>query len=100
VEGYYRKLQPSGAKVVRLDVQWDEEADDQSPITEKRNASQSTVRSDPDDEEWEKVEAEDDDDDDHGVQLLGESRVLDKDEMTHSRKRKAEEENGNKPQRR
>lgn len=100
VDGYYRKLQPSGAKIVRLDVQWDEETDDQGPITEKKNASQSTVRSDPDDEEWEKVEAEEDEEDDHGVQLLGESQVLDKDEMTPSRKRKAEEESGNKPQRR
>jgi ribosomal protein S18 acetylase RimI-like enzyme len=100
VEGYYRRLQPSGAKVVRLDLQWNDVADDQSPVTEKKNASQSTVRSDPDDEGWEKVEAEDDEDDDHGVQLLSESQVLDKDEMTPSRKRKAEEENGNMPQRR
>ncbi|KAF3399805.1 N-alpha-acetyltransferase 50 [Penicillium rolfsii] len=100
VEGYYRKLEPSGAKVVRLNVQWDEETDDQSPITEKKNASQRTGRSDHDDEEWEKVEAEDDEDDDHGVQLLGDSQVLDRKEMTPSRKRKAEEESGNKPQRR
>lgn len=100
VEGYYRRLKPSGARVVRLDVQWDEEDDGPSPVIEKKNASQSTVRSDPDDEGWEKVDAADSEEDDHGVQLLGESQVLDKDEMTPSRKRKAEEESGNKSQRR
>ncbi|KAJ5367948.1 uncharacterized protein N7496_007708 [Penicillium cataractarum] len=100
VEGYYRRLQPSGARVVRLDIQWDEEDNGPSPITEKKDASQSTVRSDPDDEGWEKLDVEDSEEDDHGVQLLGESQVLEKDEMTPSRKRKAEEENGNKPQRR
>lgn len=100
VEGYYRKLQPSGAKIVRLDVPWDEEAGGASPLSEKKNASQSTAQSDPDDEDWEKVEADDEEEDDHGVQLLSDSRLLDKEELTPSRKRKAEEEGGNKPQRR
>lgn len=100
VEGYYRKLQPSGAKIVRLDVPWDEEAGGASPLSEKKNASQSTARSEPDDEDWEKVEADDEEEDDHGVQLLSDSRLLDKEELMPSRKRKAEEEGGNKPQRR
>lgn len=100
VEGYYRRLQPSGAKIVRFDVPWDEDAGGASPLGEKKNASQSTARSDPDDEDWEKVEADDEEEDDHGVQLLSDSRLLDKEELTPSRKRKAEEEGGNKTQRR
>ncbi|KAJ5166132.1 uncharacterized protein N7482_004913 [Penicillium canariense] len=97
VEGYYRRLQPSGAKIVRLDVQWDE---DHGLVSEKKDASQRTARSDPDDDEWEKVEAEDGEEGDHGVRLLSESRVLEKDETTLSKKRKAREEGGSKSQRR
>ncbi|KAJ5699094.1 GNAT family acetyltransferase [Penicillium macrosclerotiorum] len=77
VEGYYRRLQPSGAKI----------------------ASQRTSRTAPEDEDWEKVEAEDEDDDDHGVQLLGESQILEKSE-TPTRKRKAEDDGVKELQRR
>jgi hypothetical protein len=48
VEGYYRRLKPSGAKIVRLDIASDE---DRSP--------NNAVPADQDDEDWEKVEAED-----------------------------------------
>ncbi|KAF7717924.1 Uncharacterized protein PECH_002672 [Penicillium ucsense] len=102
VEGYYRRLQPSGAKIVRLDVQWDDQAEDHDQSCEAHVAqeeSQNTTSSDAEDEEWEKVEA-DHDDDDHGVQPLDESRVLDRTDSTPSRKRKAEEESAHLPQRR
>lgn len=105
VEGYYRRLQPSGAKIVRLDVPWDGKADDRSAPREAQAAKVDAphrTSSDAEDEEWEKVEVhhDDDEDDDHGVELLGESRVLDRDDLTPSRKRKAEEEGGNRPPRR
>jgi ribosomal protein S18 acetylase RimI-like enzyme len=48
VEGYYRRLKPSGAKIVKLDIARDEE---QTP--------HNTVAADQEDEDWEKVEAED-----------------------------------------
>lgn len=99
VEGYYRRLKPSGAKIVRLDVQW-EENDPQCSVDEQsKDAHQATSRSGLGDEDWEKVELEDGEEGDHGVQPLGESLVLQKDD-TPSRKRKAEDGKGNKPQRR
>ncbi|KAJ6095253.1 hypothetical protein N7486_005999 [Penicillium sp. IBT 16267x] len=101
VEGYYRRLKPSGAKVVRLELQWeDEEAEGKSQVSMDINkAPKKSSPNDADDEDWEKVEAEDGEEDDHGVQLLSDSRILEGDE-TLSRKRKAEEEKGNHPQRR
>lgn len=98
VEGYYRRLKPSGAKIVRLDVQW-EENDLQRPVDEAKDAPQDTSRSGLGDEDWEKVEVEDGEEGDHGVQPLSESIILQKDD-TPSRKRKAEDDKGNKPQRR
>ncbi|KAJ5657404.1 uncharacterized protein N7484_001053 [Penicillium longicatenatum] len=101
VEGYYRRLKPSGAKIVRLEVQWEDEKAEGKPQVslELNEAAESSSPNDADDEDWEKVEAEDSDEGDHGVQLLSESRILDSDD-TPSRKRKAEEEKGNHPQRR
>lgn len=94
VEGYYRRLRPSGAKIVRLDLQRDDD-EGQGPVHEAQAASHSGV----DDEDWEKVEAEDGEEGDHGVQPLSESQSLET-EGTPSRKRKAEGESGSKPQRR
>jgi hypothetical protein len=82
VEGYYRRLQPSGARIVRLTIQQSEEDEHTRP---------TTPPNDPDDDDWEKVEAADGDEGDHGVQPLNESRLLDR-EDSGSRKRKAEEE--------
>jgi hypothetical protein len=87
VQGYYRRLKPSGARIVRLDLPCDDARE--SPDRKE------TPTSSPQDEDWEKVEAEDGEEGDHGVQLLGDSQ-----EETPSRKRKAEEEKGNQPQRR
>jgi ribosomal protein S18 acetylase RimI-like enzyme len=99
VEGYYRRLNPSGARIVKLDLKWQDE-NEQVDVANKNDeeALQSTSRSDPDDEDWEKVEAKDGDEGDHGVQPLPDSQSFD--ENTPSKKRKAEDEKGNAPQRR
>jgi hypothetical protein len=89
VAEYYRRLKPSGANIVRLDLQWDKETVEEASPEETGTRRDS--RSETDDEDWEKVEAEDGDEGDHGIQLLSESRVLEKQE-TPSRKRKAEED--------
>lgn len=99
VEGYYRRLKPSGAKIVRLDVQWEENDLQRLVDEEAKDAPQATSRSGLEDEDWEKVEVEDGEEGDHGVQPLSESLVLQKDD-TPSRKRKAEDDKGNNPQRR
>lgn len=90
VEGYYRRLKPSGARIVRLDLPYD---DAQKSLD--RDELKGCLKSSPQDEDWEKVEAEDGEEGDHGVQLLGDSQ-----EETPSRKRKAEDEKGDHPQRR
>lgn len=97
VENYYRRLKPSGARIVKLFLQWtsDEKAGPQGEeVPEPLDGKQDVVEQgsyDGDDEDWEKVEAEGEDEDerqDHGVQLLTDSKVLDPDEGG-SRKRKA-----------
>lgn len=90
VDEYYRRLKPSGAKIVRLDLQWDK--DTVQEASQEEEESRKETPADHDDEDWEKVEAEDGDEGDHGIQLLSESRVLENQE-TPSRKRKAEEYN-------
>ncbi|OQD75731.1 hypothetical protein PENDEC_c006G05356 [Penicillium decumbens] len=90
VEGYYRRLKPSGARIVRLDLPCEDAQE--SPVQEERPESPP---SSPQDEDWEKVEAEDGEEDDHGIQLSDDSQ-----EEAPSRKRKAEDEKGNQPQRR
>jgi ribosomal protein S18 acetylase RimI-like enzyme len=93
VAGYYRRLKPSGAKIVRLDLHWDEE----NQATPDQNIVRETSsRSELEDEDWEKVEAEDGDEGDHGIRHLNESQVLERQD-TPSRKRKAEDDN-HKPQ--
>lgn len=93
VEGYYRRLRPSGARIVRLDLQWTDV--DERPVKSEVQ-TQSKSHTDADDEDWEKVEAEDGEEGDHGVQPLAGSRVLDMEELS-SRKRKAEESGGKPP---
>lgn len=94
VAEYYRRLKPSGAKIVRLDLDWNEE--DKSSASTESNAQATTSSDEVEDEDWEKVEAEDDEEDDHGIQHLNESQVLEKQD-TPTRKRKAEDDN-HKPQ--
>lgn len=92
VEGYYRRLKPSGARIVRLDLMWEDSGS-------LGDASQAPSHNTVEDEDWEKVEVEDGEEEDHGVQPLGESQVLDPGELP-SKKRKAEDEYSSKPQRR
>ena len=101
LEGYYRRLNPSGAKIVQLDVEWEDDGEPPIPAMEK-DALRSMSPNDADDEEWEKVEAEDGEEGDHGVRPLNDSRILEREdkEVTPSRKRKAADEKGNHPQRR
>ncbi|KAJ5742777.1 uncharacterized protein N7511_011178 [Penicillium nucicola] len=87
VDDYYRRLKPSGAKIVRLDLQWDEVT--MKEASPESSDSQKGPCDNLEDEDWEKVEAEDGDEGDHGIQLLSESRFIEKPE-TPSRKRKAE----------
>jgi len=117
-EGYYRRLKPSGARIVRMDLEWDEEEDDAdaqkrtNPTVsssktagnkqQKETEAKGRAEGDEDeDDDWEKVEAEDDDDDQdsHGVEALGDggpesdSQVLVNPQQDGSkRKRKADEE--------
>ncbi|PYH97705.1 hypothetical protein BO71DRAFT_395952 [Aspergillus ellipticus CBS 707.79] len=97
VENYYRRLKPSGARIVKLVLHWSD-ADN-----ERNNSARSETQDPPkderktsggdDDDDWEKVEAEDDDEEDHGVQPFAESdsRLFELDDSM-SRKRKANDE--------
>ncbi|CAI7650292.1 unnamed protein product [Penicillium glandicola] len=90
VTEYYRRLKPSGAKIVRLDLNWNDEDETHAPTESK--TWNTTSPSEVEDEDWEKVEAEDGEEDDHGIQHLNESQVLENQD-TPSRKRKAEDDN-------
>ncbi|KAH8431620.1 uncharacterized protein LDX57_009277 [Aspergillus melleus] len=101
VENYYRKLRPSGARIVKLTLEWDEDEDDGSanakpdaPEQEKLSGDEEHFASaeEDGDDDWEKVEADDEDgDDDHGVTTFSDSKLLDADDAA-SRKRKADDE--------
>lgn len=87
IKGYYRRLNPGGAKVVRLDLDW-EDQEEEKKHQEKQAHSETKNNDDDDDDDdddWEKLEAEDDDDvDDHGVVHLSDSRILDGEEDSQS----------------
>ncbi|KKK13772.1 hypothetical protein P175DRAFT_0559757 [Aspergillus ochraceoroseus IBT 24754] len=95
VENYYRRLKPSGARIVKLVLQWrysDDSIPMQSPVQAPSETTQFGRKSSEEDEDWEKVEAEDDDDqDEHGVQSFTDSKLFDIEDSA-SRKRKADEE--------
>ncbi|EFQ98337.1 hypothetical protein MGYG_01370 [Nannizzia gypsea CBS 118893] len=50
IEGYYRRLSPGGARIVKLDLTWDDEAE---------NAAENNSHTCNEDDDWEKVEAHD-----------------------------------------
>ncbi|EEA26960.1 hypothetical protein TMatcc_004759 [Talaromyces marneffei ATCC 18224] len=88
VKGYYRRLNPGGARIVRLDLDWDNDEQDEEANTLQQDSEQSLQSSDvskatksaneeqsDDDDDWEKLEAEEDDD--HGVVHLTDSQLLD-----------------------
>ncbi|KXG54341.1 Acyl-CoA N-acyltransferase [Penicillium griseofulvum] len=89
VAEYYRRLKPSGAKIVRLDLNWNE---DEAHPPKEENAQTTTSPGEMEDEDWEKVEAEDGEEGDHGIQQLNESQFLENQDVP-SRKRKAEDDN-------
>lgn len=97
VENYYRRLKPSGARIVKLELQRDYATNDnqateilaQPPAVQEE--TDRKVSSDADDD-WEKVEAEDElEPEELGVQSFTESTFLDINESAR-RKRKADEE--------
>ncbi|PWY75893.1 GNAT family acetyltransferase [Aspergillus eucalypticola CBS 122712] len=93
VENYYRRLKPSGAKIVKLVLQWTDAPKEEILPINKRQDQRKAPGGD-DDDDWEKVEAEDgDDEEDHGVQPFADtdSKILEVDEGM-SRKRKADDE--------
>ncbi|GIJ90218.1 hypothetical protein Asppvi_009171 [Aspergillus pseudoviridinutans] len=96
VENYYRRLKPSGAKIVKLVLRWSDDGDDADGTpqsgTEQPQPIQNDSKSQDEDEDWEKVEAEDSDDPDaHGVQQFTGSSILEGDDAPQ-RKRKADDE--------
>ncbi|KAL4874828.1 hypothetical protein BJY04DRAFT_173471 [Aspergillus karnatakaensis] len=101
VENYYRRLKPSGARIVKLNLHWDDNEDNQQP-TENTIESPSvqppperqTTPEPEGDDDWERVEAEDELDPDElglGVHSFADSRLLDVDEGV-GKKRKADGE--------
>ena len=96
VENYYRRLKPSGARIVKLVLQWNDDASDKAAeVDVPPTSSQSredTQKSLEEDDDWEKVEAEDgEDNEDHGVQPFTGSKILEADDGVN-RKRKADDE--------
>lgn len=103
VESYYRKLKPSGARIVKLTLEWDDDDDvEQGDIKAKQDVRvQSKLSGDEEeqfasaeedgDDDWEKVEADDEDEDDHGVRPFSDSKLMDADDAAN-RKRKADDE--------
>jgi N-alpha-acetyltransferase 50 len=64
VEGYYRRLKPGGARIVRWDLQWGDgekgnAIDLPMPMTAHETGKRLKVEEEDDDDEWEKIEAED-----------------------------------------
>lgn len=71
VEGYYRRLKPSGARIVKLNLNWDQErgrvvssrvgeSSGEEPAPSKPEGDSKSVQNDDDsDDDWEKIEAED-----------------------------------------
>lgn len=96
VENYYRRLKPSGARIVKLELQWDHTSDNRATeILAEHLAVQTETgrKASPDaDDDWEKVEAEDElEPEELGVQSFTESTLLGVNESAR-RKRKADEE--------
>jgi ribosomal protein S18 acetylase RimI-like enzyme len=81
VENYYRRLKPSGARLVKLQLQRNHrESAAQQPPAKEHNDRQNTLDSNADDndDDWEKVEAEDEIElEQLGVHSFTESTLLD-----------------------
>ncbi|KAL2001945.1 hypothetical protein VTN02DRAFT_961 [Thermoascus thermophilus] len=105
VEGYYRRLKPSGAKIVKMDLEWDDEentglqthtnpAESTSKTVDNKFQKETEGKEEDEDDDWEKVEAEDGDDDqeEHGVEALGDGGGESDSHILVKRKRKADED--------
>ncbi|KAJ5342148.1 hypothetical protein N7541_011272 [Penicillium brevicompactum] len=84
VPEYYRRLNPTGAKIVQLDLDWNKSG---PPAHEENVPRETSARSELEEEDWEKVEAEDGDEGDHGIRHFSTSQI-----DTPSRKRKADDD--------
>jgi N-alpha-acetyltransferase 50 len=95
IESYYRRLKSGGARIVRLDLQWDLNEDENGPDNTKKSNDSSErgqrLLKEEDDEDWEKVEIEDEDQDGHGVKHLTDTLNFDNEDGL-TRKRKADED--------
>lgn len=83
IENYYRRLHPSGAKIVKLVLRWNDRLGDAHSASKSQD---SKARGENEDDDWEKVEAEEADEHDHGVQSLLGSRVIGDDGVRKKRK--------------
>ncbi|OJJ43124.1 hypothetical protein ASPZODRAFT_32090, partial [Penicilliopsis zonata CBS 506.65] len=91
VEGYYRRLKPTGARIVKLSLEKSTTpattatttSTTTTTTTTTTTMTTSTAAAEDQDDEWEKVEAEEDDD--HGIQPM-DSRILDDERVCRKRK--------------
>ncbi|KAL1955592.1 hypothetical protein VTO42DRAFT_8395 [Malbranchea cinnamomea] len=81
VEGYYKRLNPTGAKVVQLRLNWDDNAGDSSPRVQKRDDCDEKEN----DDDWEKVEPEDCS---NAVEKLEEYCTIDEADLEESSRKK------------
>jgi ribosomal protein S18 acetylase RimI-like enzyme len=95
VENYYRRLSPSGARIVKLVLHWNDRPED-AHVASRRPGPERKHRADVnDDDDWEKVEAEDaDEHDDHGVRPLSGSRELDADDGERKKRKTSDDDDG------
>ncbi|KAE8350917.1 hypothetical protein BDV28DRAFT_29270 [Aspergillus coremiiformis] len=96
VENYYRRLKPSGARIVKLVLQGNDDASDETAEATAQSKSSPPTEYNKkipeEDDDWEKVEVEDEEDqEDHGVQSVTDSKLLEVHDGVN-RKRKADDE--------
>ncbi|RJE24017.1 GNAT family acetyltransferase [Aspergillus sclerotialis] len=90
VENYYRRLKPSGARIVKFVLNWNgRDAGEVGSTSSTANAegNESRAEGDKDEDDWEKVEPEEADEHDHGVQPLSGSRVLESEESGRKKRK-------------
>lgn len=89
VQNYYRRLNPHGARIVKLVLQWsDRELGDACPSSNSwESKNNSEERNQSEDDDWEKVEPEEAVEHDHGVQPVLDSRILDSDDAVRKKRK-------------
>ena len=87
VENYYRRLKPSGARIVKFVLDWnDRDVGDASSST-KAPEDDSRPEDNKEDDDWERVELEEAEELDLGVQPLLGSRVIESEEGGRKKRR-------------